>query len=93
MTEFDDHYDDNDSICPYCGDRYQVESEDYSEDERVEECDNCGKKYFLCQIFSIDHHTRPDCEINGDEHQFQFEQTKNGGAYFCKVCGKCKIDL
>ena len=41
--DYEEQWDSTDRVCPYCGNSYQVECEDYSEDERVEECDECGK--------------------------------------------------
>ena len=48
-----------DAICPYCGHRYQVESEDYDEFDRDEACEGCGKTYTICQSFEVSTHTRP----------------------------------
>jgi hypothetical protein len=93
MSEFRDQIDSSNSICPYCEASYQVEGEDYSENEQIIECDECGKKYYLSQDFSVDHCTQPDCELNGDKHQYKWRDTKRGGAFFCKVCGKCTIQL
>lgn len=53
--QFDDCY----VICPYCGNKYQAESEDFSETERDEECYNCGKTYLMHSEFSVTHYTRP----------------------------------
>ena len=50
--------DDLNIICPYCGDEYQAEGEDYSEDEIEETCDNCGKEYIRWTEFSVTHHTK-----------------------------------
>jgi len=38
MTAMDKEFDDNDAICPRCKNRYEVESENYEEYPRVEEC-------------------------------------------------------
>ena len=89
-VEFDEMTDDNDAICPYCGDRYQVESEDYTEDDREEKCDGCGKKYWLHEHFSVSHETRPDCALNGQQHKYEEVAFKSGNsAFFCTVCGHC----
>ena len=50
--------DDCNVICPYCKEEYQAEAEDFSEEEREEECFSCGKTYLLYQSFSVTHHTR-----------------------------------
>lgn len=91
MSEYEDQIDSSDSICPYCEDSYQVEAEDYSENTQTIECDNCGNKYYLSQPFSVDHCTEPDCELNGNKHDYEWKETSSGDAYFCNVCGKCTI--
>jgi hypothetical protein len=48
-----------DAICPYCGATYQVESEDYSEFDREEECFECEKTYIIYQSFEVTTHTKP----------------------------------
>lgn len=91
MSKFGEQIDGNDSICPYCGDSFQVEAEDYDEDPREIECDSCGKKYWLRQTFEVTHTATPDCELNGDKHWWI------GGAVgqhtlirwdCCDICGK-----
>lgn len=90
-SQYEDQIDDNNSICPYCKESYQVESEDYSGDEREVVCEGCGMKYYLYQSFSVDHHTRPDCELNGEDHKFERVRLTNGReADFCTVCDKCR---
>lgn len=88
---YEDQQDDNVVICPYCETQYQPESEDYDEDTRAEECEDCGKKFYLRQSFSVTHHTRPDCELNGFDHQFERVTLSNGkAADFCTICDKCR---
>lgn len=92
MSEFEEQADDNNAICPYCGNSYQVESEYYDEDSREEKCDTCGNKYWLSQYFSVTHKTRPDCTINGQDHQYELVELSNSQkAEFCLVCGDCRI--
>ena len=80
-------------VCPYCNNSYQVESEDYSETIRVEECDKCGKKYHAYEIFSIDHYAKPDCELNAQEHIWEPVKLHSGDFHnFCSICDKCQID-
>ena len=86
--------DSNEAICPYCGESYQVESEDYDLDGRVEECDSCGKSYFLETTFDTTHTTSPNCELSGLEHEWEdvVEMTVHTEAHMqyriCRVCGK-----
>ena len=77
--------------CPYCGYTYQPEAENYSEDERPKECDECGKQYRLYQSFSVTHCAEPDCGLNGEQHDYQPIKLRDGGEHpFCTVCGKCQ---
>lgn len=46
-------------ICPHCQHQYQPESEDFDEDEREEECSECGGLYLLRNEMSVTHYTRP----------------------------------
>ena len=87
MSEFRDTYNSDAVECPYCGEEYQPESEDYSEDEREEECSGCGSTYHVHQSFLISHQARPDCELNGKKHNYKSITFKNGkSAPFCTVC-------
>ncbi len=85
MSKYEDQTDPNNSICPYCGGKYQVESEDYSEYEQEIICEECGKKYFLVQDISVFHDSRPDCSLNGDSHEY--EPGHNKHVKICKICG------
>jgi len=87
----EDQIDSDNSICPYCKHESHVESEDYSEDERVEECEECGNKFYLYQVFSVDHRTTGDCELNGEKHDYQPTPLGGGKFYpFCSKCNKCQ---
>jgi hypothetical protein len=90
-STYTDHYDDNDSICPYCGDKFQVEGEDYDEQPCEIQCFTCGRKYWLSQMFTVTHRSRPDCELNGMKHNFQPRAIGGGKTYpFCVNCDYCK---
>lgn len=89
MSTYDETCDDHEVECPYCGSKYQPEAEDYSEDEREEECGDCGKKYFLHQSFTVTHHARPDCVLNGGQHDYRPFTMRDGTSVpFCDVCGR-----
>jgi len=62
--------DDCNRVCPYCGFKYQVEGEDISEDVREETCDKCGRRYYAWDRISVTHHAMPDCELNGERHEW-----------------------
>ena len=85
MSEFYDMSDDSEVICPYCGHVYEPEAEDFYEDSRVETCDGCGKSYHLSQYVSVTNETVPDCEINGEVHDF--EAVEACTHRFCVTCG------
>ena len=90
--QFEELSDNNEAICPYCNVSYQVETEDYDEDEREDTCENCGQKYWLSEYFSVTHNTRPDCELNGTEHNYEIITFSSGGkGQFCTVCNDCQI--
>jgi len=92
MSKYTDKYNSGSATCPYCGEEYRMEAEDYDEDFREIECGKCGKKYWQEEIFSVSHHTIPDCELNDQEHAFELLEFKDGRkAYFCSVCEKCKL--
>tara|TARA_R110002110_G_scaffold2750_5_gene13186 strand:+ start:536 stop:832 length:297 start_codon:yes stop_codon:yes gene_type:complete len=85
----EDQVDSNSVICPYCRHEYQPEGENYSEDEIEDECEECKKKFYSHQSFSVDHHTRGDCKLNGEEHDYQPSETLQG-VPFCAKCDKCQ---
>lgn len=92
MSQYKSKNDNNDSICPYCGDRHKVESEDYEEFDHEIVCDECGMKYWLSSEITVTHTTIPDCALNGKEHDFELVALPSGKkAYFCKVCDKCRL--
>ena len=90
LSNYEEKMDDCNRICPYCGYSYQVESEDYSEDTREEECSECSKKFYSRENFSVTHYAIPDCEINGDVHNWEPVKTSSGHHDFCSICGKCR---
>jgi len=92
QSKYTDELDDCEMICPYCGNKYQPEGEDYSEDCREEECEECGKTYHAHQSFSVTHHATPDCELNGEQHEWQAVSLGAGkGTHdFCATCDKCR---
>ncbi len=90
MSErYEEQCDGGDAICPYCKATFQPEAEDYSEDSREIECDECGKKYWLHQSFTVDHWTKPDCALNGEAHVWD-SRARFPDSHFCEVCGKCE---
>lgn len=91
MSTYEEKTDSNNVICPYCGHSYQCEAEDYCEDGREEECDECGKKFHMSTYFDVTHTTEPDCELNEEQHEWESFTLRNGKTHdFCKVCNKCR---
>lgn len=86
--QFKPDCDDSVVRCPYCKHEYQPEAEDYSEDTREEECSECGKKYWLYQAFTVDHYVKPDCALNGQEHQWDIVSKRRPDYQSCGVCNK-----
>ena len=80
--------DDNNVICPYCKHEYQPDTETYSEDNREEECGKCGKKYHLYQSFSVEHTTKPDCDLNGESHDWDVVSSRHPQYQRCGNCDK-----
>jgi len=77
--------------CPYCGETYQPECEDFGEDCREEECNECGKTYLLSESFSVTHIATPDCELNGETHEYEDRSLGGGRTHpFCSKCSKCQ---
>lgn len=92
MSVYEDQMDDLNAICPYCQYSYQVEGEDFDEDCQEHECDGCGKFFWLNQSFSVTHHTRPDCELNGESHKWELMTFRDGRqAFFCATCNECSL--
>ena len=91
IEPFDEQSDDSEMICPYCKEAYQPEGEDYDDSGHIAECDDCGKKYHARQDFSVTHIATPDCELNGEEHQYSMHSLGGGREHpFCDKCSKCK---
>lgn len=76
---------DNDVECPYCHNKWQLEGEDFSEDAVEEECE-CGKKFYRECCISYDVRSRPNCELNGEQHT-----VVSDGEY--KSCSTCDAFL
>lgn len=83
-------FDDSVRKCPYCGNSYQPEAADYSEDSREEECSECGKTYRAHDCFTVTHYGTPDCELNGEAHVWVPRRTGLSRTHpFCDKCDKC----
>lgn len=85
---------DNDRECPYCGYKYQPDSEDFHEDIEVEECEECGKKFHSHDSISITHWATPDCSLNGEAHEWsKFEFQDGRKREFCDKCEAINRDF
>ena len=75
-------------ICPYCEETHYCDDWGHDYDGEVVECEECGKKFRATASHSVDFYARPDCELNGGEHDYVWNEA---GAYFCSVCNHCKL--
>ena len=91
MSKYEDQYDNENAVCPYCGNKSHVEGEDYSEDTREVYCEECGKNYWMSQSFTVTHCTSPDCKLNGRDCQYEESECHHGSDFmFCIICGGIK---
>lgn len=78
-------------LCPYCGfdfaDSQEIIDRDKSDKTKVE-CPECKKKFWGYAHISVVYCTKRDCEINGEEHEF--ERIKQLQMTQCKNCGELK---
>ena len=77
------------AVCPYCKTTHHIEGEDYSEDVSKIEC-SCGKSFYCSQQINIQHDSYPNCELNGEEHQYE---AFGKGCFRCIVCGEVTLNL
>ena len=91
ITQYEETSDDDNRVCPYCQHSHHIECQDYNEEERVDECEECGKKFHVSEVYSVTHHARPDCELNGEEHIFV--NAISSIYFFCKKCDVLKVDM
>lgn len=83
----EDQTDDQYAICPYCGNKHYMESEDHNPSGKVMECNECKMKFHYVTNYSVSHDTNGDCELNGVEHQWW---NYSAVTKICKVCDICK---
>jgi hypothetical protein len=57
--EYEQTYDSCNAICPYCGNSYQVEAEDYDASGVDEECSKCGRVYERHTEIDVTHYCTP----------------------------------
>ena len=68
--------------CPYCGEMYNVQLG--IRPDIVMECEGCSMSFKMSS--SIFYITAPDCELNGQEHEWSWEIEP--GFKQCLICGK-----
>lgn len=91
MKNFEERHGDS-IICPYCkeeqGDMWEVR-----EDEGIEECPKCSKKFYWRRRVEVEYITNADCELNNEKHNFiePNEWMKHSEGYEFKICecSKC----
>ena len=79
--------------CPYCGEQHFCDDWGYDYDGEKLQCEECKKYFYATASHTTDFRSRADCELNDEKHQFEFRtfNDPNEGAFFCKVCGECKL--
>ena len=87
MSKFESQSDDTVIRCPYCQYAWQPETEDFpNEDERDDECGECGKKFVAYVVYDVTYHTKPCCTLNGETHEY----VQLYGRKRCEICGHNK---
>lgn len=59
LNEPEQTYHEENAICPYCGNAYHVEAEDYDLDGVEEECEQCGGVYERITEIEVTHYCTP----------------------------------
>ena len=89
MADRAEEYAADEITCPYCGDELGDSWE--CPDEGEIECGACGKKFIYTRDTSVSYQCMGDCILNGEEHDYEWVDTSNGGAYFCNKCPEIKL--
>lgn len=81
--------------CPYCGFEYGDSQEFLSggEEDDIETCEECGKKFHWSRSICVDYNSKKLCEENNDEHNWEeFDVPKDDERPRCKGrrCLTCK---
>ncbi len=91
MTNMDCYSNDK-IICPYCSTTRDIDSEsDYNNEEGFEEeCENCGKTFWVFPQCSWGWQTIQDCELNKEEHDWKhIGDVYPGTKTVLSECSKC----
>lgn len=88
-SEYEEKHGESEMVCPYCGYSHHVEGEDYSIDEnRIEECGECGKNFKYSTSIDVSHNTIPDCSLNDSEHTYAERYSQHHTKVEeCTTCG------
>lgn len=57
--------------CPYCEAEQHTKGENYSEEARIEECGECGMRFWQNEVFTTEYATSGDCKLNDLEHDWE----------------------
>ena len=82
MSEIDHEYT-GEIVCPYCGYEFS-DSCEFQENDGDIECD-CGKTFEYRRIITVEYCTSKNCELNGEEHDFQ----PSKDSQYVETCSKC----
>lgn len=89
--KFAETSDDDSVVCPYCG--HASERESVREDDRIETCDECEKKYHRHESITVTTWCKPDCELNDEQHQWARHDHGDRVFIICDGCGKYSLAL
>jgi Zn ribbon nucleic-acid-binding protein len=67
--------------CPYCLHYTRLTAAECDEIRRVVDCVACGKKYYTSEIVYVSSETNPNCELNGETHDYPEDVS---------VCRRCQ---
>ena len=75
--------------CPYC-DAYDNDFDDYQsiEDEKKHQCASCNKTFWAEADVRVQYKSRPDCELNGEKHNFE-----QAAFIHWLTCSKCRKSI
>ena len=73
--------------CPYCGEKYTDDSQEYPDEDTLECCD-CKKKFAYQRAVEVTYNSNRDCELNGEKHEYLEKDLNKDGqlSWWCRKC-------
>lgn len=76
-------------ICPYCKEEIACDrGRNFDHNEEIEECEYCHKKFIATAELMFTFYSKPDCKINGEDHDFAY--LPGFKVNYCIKCGHMK---